>query len=52
MIYGVTIADGPLQGLLSRAVVIVDTDGRITYSEQVPEIVEEPDYDAVLAALA
>ena len=50
--YGVTIADGPLQGLLSRAVVIVDTDGRITYSEQVPEIVEEPDYDAVLAALA
>jgi len=42
--YGVTIADGPLQGLLSRAVVIVDTDGRITYSEQVPEIVEEPDY--------
>ncbi|MDT9546694.1 MAG: thiol peroxidase [Chlorobium phaeovibrioides] len=50
--YGVSIADGPLRGLLSRAVVIVDADGRIAYTEQVPEIVEEPDYDAALAALA
>ncbi|NQU46478.1 MAG: thiol peroxidase [Chlorobium sp.] len=50
--YGLTIADGPLKGLLSRAVVIVDADGRIAYTEQVPEIVEEPDYDAALAVLA
>ena len=49
--YGVTIANGPLKGLLSRAIVIIDADGIVRYTEQVPEIVEEPDYSAALAAL-
>jgi thioredoxin-dependent peroxiredoxin len=49
--YGVTIADGPIAGLLSRAVVIVDAAGKIAYTEQVPEIAQEPDYDAALAVL-
>lgn len=50
--YGLTITDGPLKGLLSRAVVIVDADGKVVYSEQVPEIVQEPDYAAALKALS
>jgi thiol peroxidase len=49
--YGVRILDGPLAGLLSRAVVIVDERGRVTYTEQVPEIGQEPDYAQALAAL-
>jgi thioredoxin-dependent peroxiredoxin len=49
--YGVTIADGPMAGLMSRAVVVVDGDGVVTYTEQVPEIGQEPDYDSALAAL-
>ena len=49
--YGVTVKNGPLAGLLSRAVVIVDADDKIVYSQQVPEITEEPDYDKALAAL-
>lgn len=49
--YGVTIVDGPLAGLASRAVVVVDGDGTVTYTEQVPEIGQEPDYEAALAAL-
>lgn len=49
--YGVTIADGPLAGLLSRAVVVLDESGSVIYTEQVPEIAEEPNYDAALAAL-
>ena len=51
-VYGVTMADGPLAGLLSRAVVVVDADGTVVYTEQVPEIGQEPDYDAALAALS
>ncbi|MGB5597325.1 MAG: thiol peroxidase [Thiothrix litoralis] len=47
--YGVTITTGPLAGLMSRAVVMVK-DGKVTYTEQVPEIAQEPDYDAALAA--
>ncbi len=50
-IYGVTITDGPMAGLMSRAVVVVDGDGVITYTEQVPEIGQEPNYDAAFAAL-
>ncbi len=50
--YGVEMADGPLRGLLSRAVVVVDRDGTVLYTEQVPEIGQEPDYEAALAALA
>jgi thiol peroxidase len=49
--YGVLMADGPLSGLLARAVVIVDSNGKVVYSELVPEITQEPNYDAALAAL-
>lgn len=49
--YGVQIADGPLAGLLSRAVLVLDAHNRILHAEQVPEITQEPDYDAALAAL-
>lgn len=50
--YGVLIAEGPLRGLLSRAVVIVDGAGLVAYTEQVAEITSEPDYEAALRALA
>ena len=43
--YGVRMADGPLGGLLARAVVIIGKDGKVTYTELVPEITQEPDYD-------
>ena len=49
--YGVTLTDGKLQGVLARAVVVVGPDGRVKYTELVPEIAQEPDYDAALAAL-
>jgi thiol peroxidase len=49
--YGVTIAEGPLAGLLARAVVVIDEAGKVIYTEQVPEIAQEPDYDAALAVL-
>jgi len=49
--YGVEIADGPLAGLESRAVVIVNQEGNVTYTQQVTEITEEPNYESVLAAL-
>jgi thiol peroxidase len=49
--YGITIADGPMAGLLGRAVVVIGADGNVAYSELVPEIANEPDYDAALAAL-
>lgn len=49
--YGLTIIDGPLAGLHSRVVVVVDENGVITHAEQVPEIAQEPNYDAALAAL-
>ncbi len=48
--YGVTITDGPMTGLLSRAVVVIGPDGVVRYTEQVPELAQEPDYDAALAA--
>lgn len=50
--YGVAITDGPLRGLLSRAVVIVGPDGEVRYAEQVAEMTREPDYEAALRALA
>jgi thiol peroxidase len=50
--YGVKMTDGPLRGLLSRAVVIIDTSGKVIYTQQVPEIADEPNYDAALQALA
>ncbi len=49
--YGAAIVDGPLAGLLSRAVVVVDTAGKVAYTEQVPEITQEPDYAKALAAV-
>lgn len=49
--YGVRIIDGPLAGVMSRAVVVVDADGNVAYSEQVPEIAQEPNYDAAMASL-
>ncbi len=49
--YGLEIVDGPLQGLCSRAVLVLDEANNVVYSEQVPEIAQEPDYDAALAAL-
>lgn len=49
--YGVTMVEGPLQGLLARSVVIVGTDGKVVYTQLVPEIKTEPDYDAAVAAL-
>lgn len=49
--YGVRMADGPLAGLLARAVVIIGKEGKITYTELVPEITQEPDYDKALAVL-
>lgn len=49
--YGVKIIDGPLEGLASRSVVVVNEDGNVTYTQQVAETADEPDYDAALAAL-
>jgi len=48
--YGVTITDGPMAGLLARAVVVVGANGDVVYTELVPEIAQEPDYDAAIAA--
>lgn len=49
--YGLEIQDGPLAGLCSRAVLVLDENDQVVYAQQVPDIVEEPDYDAALAAL-
>jgi thioredoxin-dependent peroxiredoxin len=49
--YGALIVDGPLAGLLSRAIIVVDEQGKVAYTEQVPEIAQEPDYAKALAAL-
>lgn len=49
--YGAVITTGPLAGLMSRAIVVVDGSGKVSYTEQVPEIAQEPDYDAALNAL-
>jgi len=50
--FGVELVTGPLKGLLARAVVVVDNEHKVVYSELVPEIVQEPDYQAALKALA
>jgi thiol peroxidase len=47
--WGVEIADGAFAGLLSRAVVVLDADGKVVHTEQVAEIGDEPDYEAALA---
>jgi thiol peroxidase len=49
--YGVLIQDGPIAGLLSRAIVVIDGGGKVVHTEQVAEIANEPNYDKALAAL-
>ncbi len=49
--YGVRFTTGPLKGLLSRSIVVIDESGKVIYTEQVSETVNEPNYDAALAAL-
>lgn len=49
--FGVQMADGPMRGLLSRAVIVVNPEGNIVYEQQVPEIGQEPDYTSALAAV-
>lgn len=49
--YGVLMTDGPLAGLYARSVVVTGEDGTVIHTELVPEITQEPDYDAVMAAL-
>lgn len=49
--YGVEILDGPLAGLTARAIVVLDKDNTVLHSELVPEIKQEPNYDAARAAL-
>lgn len=50
--YGVDMIDGKLEGLCARAVVVIDGDGNVVHSQLVPEIAQEPDYDAALGSLA
>lgn len=49
--YGIRMTSGPLSGLLARAIVIIDSKGNIAYTQLVPEITQEPDYEKVLAFL-
>jgi len=49
--YGVDIIDGLFEGLYSRSIVVVNESGKVTYTELVPEIGQEPDYDSALNAL-
>jgi thiol peroxidase len=49
--YGVLITDGPLAGITARAVVVLDENNKVLYTELVPEIAQEPDYKAAIAAL-
>ena len=49
--FGVTIENGPLAGLMSRAIIVTDAEGKVIYTEQVPEITQEPDYEKALNAV-
>lgn len=49
--YGVRMTDGPLAGVAARAVVVLDADGKVIHNQLVPEIGDEPDYDAAIEAL-
>lgn len=49
--YGIKFVDGPLEGLLSRAVVVLDEKGEVLYTEQVSEVTEEPNYSAAIAVI-
>ena len=50
--FGVTMSDGPLRGLLARSVVVLDESGEVVHTELVPEITQEPDYEAAVSALS
>ena len=50
--YGLTLQGSPLQGLLARAVVVADENGKVVYTQLVDEITDEPDYDAAVNALS
>ncbi|MDR1981021.1 MAG: thiol peroxidase [Tannerellaceae bacterium] len=49
--YGLLLIDGPLKGLLTRCVIVIDEEGKIIYTELVPEIGKEPNYEAAIASL-
>ena len=49
--YGLDIIDGPLKGLLSRSIVVINAEGKVIYTEQIAETTEEPNYDLALASL-
>jgi thioredoxin-dependent peroxiredoxin len=49
--FGIEMTDGPLAGLYARSVVVIDEAGKVVYTELVPEITTEPDYDKALAAM-
>ena len=49
--YGLNIIDGPLAGLNSRSIVVINTEGRVIYSEQIAETTDEPNYDLALESL-
>lgn len=49
--YGVLMTDGPLKGLFARSVVVIDGNGKVVYTELVPEITQEPNYEAAIASL-
>lgn len=49
--YGLRMTDGPLAGLMARAVVVIGEDGRVAYTELVPDITQEPNYDAAIEVL-
>ncbi len=49
--YGVLLQDGPLKGITARAVLVLDEDNKVIYTELVPEISQEPDYESAIAAL-
>jgi len=49
--YGLEIANGPLAGVHSRSIIVADENGKILYTEQVPETIDEPNYDAALSAV-
>lgn len=49
--YGLQVIEGPIEGFASRVVIILDEEGNVTYTQQVPEVSEEPNYDEALAAL-
>ena len=50
--YGLKIVDGPLAGLASRAIIVINKEGKVVYTEQVPEITQEPNYEEALKALS